>query len=281
MARSILITGCSSGIGLDTARRLHAYGWQVFATCRSAKDVAQLETEGLTSLVLDHDDSESIRDVVSEVLASTGGTLDAVFVNGAHATPGRVEDLPRDALRAIFETNLFGPLEVINAVLPAMRCANNGRGRGRVLFCSSVLGFAAMPWRGAYNATKFAMEGIADTLRLELYDTGIDVVLIQPGPIATNIRENSIPHFERWLNVDSAIEAEAYRNELMPRLYKPDTKKDRFELPPSAVTDAVVHALTAARPKARYRITTPTKFAAVLRRLFPTRLLDKVLLGKR
>ena len=196
MNRSILITGCSSGIGLDVARRLHRDGWLVFASCRHDRDVERLKSEGLISLRLDHDDSESIRTAVAEILSETNGVLDAVFVNGAYGIPGRVEDLPRDALRAIFETNLFGPIELVNTLLPAMRKAHDGRGHGRILLCSSVLGFVAMPWRGAYNATKFAMEGWADTLRLELHDTAIDVVLIQPGPISTKIRENSIPHFE-------------------------------------------------------------------------------------
>ena len=281
MTQSILITGCSSGIGLDAARTLHARGWKVFASCRQAQDVERLQAEGLTSLRLDHDDPASILEATSTVLEATGGTLDAVFANGAYAIPGRVEDLPRDALRAIFETNLFGPFDLVNAVLPAMRAANNGRGRGRILLCSSVLGFAAMPWRGAYNSTKFAMEGLADTLRLELHDTGIDVVLIQPGPIGTRIRENSIPHFERWIDLDKATEQAAYRSQLMPRLYSPGDAKDRFELPPAAVTKDVVHALESARPKARYRITKPTRFAAVIKRLVSTRVMDKILIGKR
>lgn len=280
MSQSILITGCSSGIGLDAARTLHARGWHVFASCRQQKDVERLATEGMNSLLLDHDDSDSIKEASAAVLEQTGGTLDAVFANGAYAIPGRVEDLPRDALRALFETNLFGPFELVNAVLPAMRRADGGRGRGRVVLCSSVLGFAAMPWRGAYNSTKFAMEGLADTLRLELDDTGIDVALIQPGPIGTRIRENSIPHFERWINVEASIEKEAYQSQLIPRLYTAGDSKDRFELPPAAVTKAVIHALESPHPKARYRITTPTRFAAVIKRLVSTRVMDRVLLGK-
>ena len=281
MSRSVLISGCSSGIGLDAARALHGRGWRVFASCREPADVERLRAEGLASLRLDHDDSASIREAVATVLDATGGTLDAVFVNGAHGLPARVEDLPRDALRAIFETNLFGPFELVNAALPAMRAADEGRGRGRVVFCSSVLGFAAMPWRGAYNATKFAMEGLADTLRLELDASGIDVVLVQPGPIATRIRENSIAHFERWIDVDAARERDAYRATLMPRLYEPAEHADRFELPPSAVTKAVIHALESRRPRARYRVTVPTRVGAVLKRLLPTRLFDRVLLGRR
>ena len=279
--RSILITGCSSGIGLDAARTLHARGWRVFASCRKAADVERLRADGLESLALDHDDSASIRDAVAEVLDRTGGTLDAVFANGAHGLPGRVEDLPRGALRAIFETNLFGPFELVNAVLPAMRAADGGRGRGCVVLCSSVLGFAATPWRGAYCATKFAMEGLGDALRLELADTGIEVVLIEPGPIATRIRENSIPHFERWIDVEAAREREAYRERLLPRLHEPAASPDRFELPPSAVTAALIDALERPRPRARYRITVPTRVGAALKRLLPTRAFDRLLLGRR
>lgn len=280
MTRSILITGCSSGIGLDAARALRGRGWRVFASCRKAEDVERLRAQGLDSLVLDHDEPASIRAAVETVLEGCDGALDALFVNGAHGLPARVEDLPRGALRAIFETNLFGPVELVNAVLPAMRAADGGRGRGRVVFNSSVLGFAAMPWRGAYSATKYAMEGIADTLRLELDATGIEVVLIQPGPIATRIRENSIPHFERWIEVDAAREREAYRAELVPRLYAPGEHEDRFELAPAAVTKALVHALESPRPRARYRITVPTRAGAVLKRLLPTRALDRLLLGR-
>lgn len=278
--QSLLITGCSSGIGYDAAIAMAARGWRVFASCRQQADVERLRADGLESLVLDHDDPQSIQQAVDTVLESTGGSLDAVFVNGAHGTPGRVEDLPRDALRAIFETNVFGPFELINALLPSMRAANNGKGQGRILLCSSVLGFAAMPWRGAYNATKFAMEGLADTLRLELAQTGIDVVLIQPGPIATKIRQNSIPHFERWINLDAVLDRKAYETKLIPRLYEPGETKDRFELPPTAVTETVIHALESPRPKIHYRITTPTKFAAVMKRVLTTRLMDRVLLGK-
>jgi len=168
--KSLLITGCSSGIGYDAAVTMKSRGWRVFASCRQQQDVDRLLANGMESLLLDHDDPVSIQQAIQSILDNTGGTLDAVFVNGAHGTPGRVEDLPRDALRAIFETNVFGPFELVNAVLPAMRAAADGNGRGRILLCSSVLGFAAMPWRGAYNATKFAMEGLADTLRLELDD---------------------------------------------------------------------------------------------------------------
>ena len=271
---SILITGCSSGIGLDAAITLHQRGWQVFATCRSQDDCDKLDKQGLESFVLDYADSDSIQTAVAKVRTLTDGKLDALFNNGAFAIPGRVEDLPRDALRSIFETNLFGQFELINCVLPDMR----KNGGGRIINNSSVLGFTALPFRGAYVSTKFAMEGLTDALRLELHGSNIHIALIEPGPIGTRIRENSIPHFERWINWKESAERALYESQLIPRLYEPDAKKDRFELPCSAVTDKLIHALEHSRPKPRYYVTTPTWFAGVLKRMLSTRLLDKVLL---
>ncbi|MFK8081474.1 MAG: SDR family NAD(P)-dependent oxidoreductase [Granulosicoccus sp.] len=272
---SILITGCSSGIGLDAAITLHERGWRVLATCRSESDCKSLRAKGLESFELDYASSKSIKSAVDRTLELTDGKLDALFNNGAFAIPGRVEDLPRDALRSIFETNLFGQFELINAVLPAMRLNNHGR----IINNSSVLGFSALQFRGAYVATKFAMEGLTDTLRLELSDTNIKIILIEPGPIATNIRENSIAHFERWTNWKEAANRQAYENRLMPRLYKPAIKKDRFELPCSAVTDKLIHALEHHKPRPRYYVTTPTYIFGTLKRFLSTRLLDKILIN--
>lgn len=272
--RSILITGCSSGIGLDAALTLSQRGWQVLATCRQESDCEQLRAQGLESFVLDYASSDSVQSGAQKALELSGGKLDALFNNGAYAIPGLVEDLPRDALRTLFETNFFGQFELINAVIPSMR----KNACGRIINCSSVLGFAALPFRGAYNASKFAMEGLSDTLRLELNDTPIHVCLIEPGPIATRIRENSIPHFERWIDWQSSANKQAYETQLLPRLYEPKIKKDRFELPPSTVTKKLIHALENSKPRARYYVTTPTYVAGTLKRLLSTRLLDKVLL---
>lgn len=272
--RSILMTGCSSGIGLDAARTLHARGWRVLATCRQPKDCQTLIAEGIESFVLDYASSDSVQQGAQQALELTQGRLDALFNNGAYAIPGLVEDLPREALRTLFETNLFGQFELINALIPSMR----RQGHGRIINCSSVLGFAPLPFRGAYSASKFAMEGLTDTLRLEMTDTGIQVVLIEPGPIGTRIRENSIPHFERWIDWEGSARREAYEKTLRPRLYQPSAKKDRFELPPSAVTDKLIHALENPKARPRYYVTTPTHIAGLLKRLLSTRLLDKVLL---
>ncbi len=266
--RSILMTGCSSGIGLDAARGLQARGWRVFATCRQDPDCDRLRAEGLESFVLDYADEASITAAVAEVKARTGGTLDALYNNGAFGCPGAVEDLPRAALREIFETNLFGYHDLTRQVIPMMRA----QGAGRIINCSSVLGLVGMRWRGAYVATKFAMEGLTDVMRIEMAGTGIKVILIEPGPITSDIRQKSIPHFERWIDWENSARADEYRT-LRSRLYE-SNGPDRWELPASAVTEKLIHAVESPRPRARYYVTTPTYLMGAARRILPTPLLD-------
>lgn len=272
LQRSILITGCSSGIGLCVAHGLQQSGWRVFASARQAGDVAKLQAAGLEALLLDVDQSDSIHAAVAHVAAQTGGRLDALFNNAGYGQPGAIEDVPRIALRAQFETNVFGTWELTNAVLPLMR----KQGHGRILFNSSVLGFAAMPYRGAYNASKFALEGLADTLRLELSNTGIHVVLIEPGPILSRFRANAAAQFRKYIIAENSVHRDAYAA-MQARLDKAGPAAP-FTLPPEAVLEATLHALNSSRPRARYRVTTPTKLFALAKRLLSTRLLDKLLL---
>ncbi|ARC90061.1 SDR family NAD(P)-dependent oxidoreductase [Rhodovulum sp. MB263] len=267
--KSVLITGCASGIGHDAAHALKARGWRVFATCRQAADCDRLAAEGLESFPLDYASEDSIAGALDAVLSRTGGRLDALYNNGAFACPGAVEDLPRAALREIFETNLFGVHDLTRRVIPAMRA----QGHGRIVTCSSVLGLVPLKWRGAYSATKYALEGLTDTLRLEMRDTPIRVILIEPGPITSKIRVNSIPHFERWIDWQNSARAEQYRNSLLTRLYE-DRGRDFFELPPSAVSRKLIHALESPRPKPRYFVTAPTHLMNLARRLLPTAALD-------
>jgi len=269
--RNLLITGCSSGIGLAAAQTLHGRGWRVFATCRKAEDVARLTGMGLESLRLDLDDTACIHAAVDEVLARSHGRLDALFNNGGYGQTGAVEDLSRQALRAQFETNLFGWVELTNLVIPVMR----RQGQGRIVMNSSVLGLAALPYRGAYVAAKFALEGLTDTLRLELQGSGIHVSLIEPGPIATRFRENALAHFRRHINVAASVHRAAYEAQL-ERLEKPGPAAP-FTLPPSAVVDKLIHALESRRPRARYYVTVPTHLIGHVRRLLPTRALDRLL----
>ncbi|WP_368184969.1 SDR family NAD(P)-dependent oxidoreductase [Aestuariibius sp. HNIBRBA575] len=269
MTKSVLITGCSSGIGYDAALGLQARGWRVFATVRNSADQARLTEMGLTTLILDYEKPDTIADCVALVKQQTGGTLDALFNNGAYAIPGAVEDLPRGALNAIFEANVFGYHDLTRQVIPMMRA----QGHGRIVNCSSVLGLVPMKWRGAYVATKYALEGLTDVLRLEMAGTGIKVILIEPGPITSRIRANSIPHFERWVDWEHSPRADEYRATLLKRLYE-SKGPDQFELPASAVTRKLAHALESRRPKPRYYVTTPTYLMGAARRLLPTAALD-------
>ena len=270
--KNILITGCSSGIGLDVARGLQQQGWRVFASARRAEDVARLQADGFAdALLLDVDDSASIRQALDEVLRRSGGRLEALFNNAGYGQPGAAEDISRPAMRAQFETNLFGAWELTNAVLPVMR----RQGGGRILFNSSVLGFAAMKYRGAYNASKYAMEGLCDTLRLELAGTCIHVSLIEPGPIESRFRPNALQKFLVNVDIDASAHRDSYQKQLA-RLKK-EGHAAPFTLPGTAVLAVVEKALAAPRPAARYRVTTPTKVFWYLKRLLPTRWLDWVL----
>ena len=270
--RSILITGCSSGIGLAVARGLAARGWRVFASARRPQDVERLQAEGMESVLLDLDDSTSIRAAVDEVLARTGGRLDALFNNGGFGQVGAVEDLTRDALREQFETNLFGWIELTNLIVPVMR----RQGHGRIVMNSSVLGYAAFAYRGAYNAVKFAVEGITDTLRQELHGSGIQVSLIEPGPITSRFRDNCLPHFMQHIDWQHSVHRARYEGQLA-RLRKPGPAAP-FTLGPEAVLAKLVHALERERPHARYPVTVPSIFFWWLKRLLPTRTLDWVLM---
>ena len=271
MNKSILITGCSSGIGRHVATGLQQRGYRVFATARKDEDVIMLNEAGLTTLQLDLTDPMSISNCVKKVLNETDGTLDALFNNGAYGLPGAVEDLTRDALRDQFETNVFGWIELTNRVLPVMR----RQGHGRIIQNSSVLGFAAMPYRGAYNASKFAIEGFSDTLRQELHGTGIQVSIIEPGPILSRFRANALDAFYKYIDMENSAHKEQYEN-MLARLNK-EGKAAPFTLGPEAVLAKVIHALESSRPKIRYYVTFPTWLFACLRHLLSYRQMDKVL----
>lgn len=270
--RSVLITGCSSGIGRTLALGLQARGYRVFATVRQAKDVEDLIALGLESLTLDLASSESIQQAVTEILARTQGKLYALINNGAYGQPGAVEDLSRDALRRQFETNLFGTQELTNRVLPVMRAQNEGR----IIQISSILGIIALAYRGAYTATKFALEALSDTLRLELTGSNIHIALIEPGPITSRFRDNAYQAFLANIDREHSVHRTYYQR-VEQRLG--GTKPLPFTLPPEAVLTKTLHALEARRPRIRYAVTFPTHLFAVLRRLLPARTLDRFLLS--
>jgi NAD(P)-dependent dehydrogenase (short-subunit alcohol dehydrogenase family) len=269
--KTILITGCSSGIGLHAAQGLRERGYRVFATARQPEDVDRLRAEGFEAFRLDLADSGSIRQAVAQVLETTGGELYALFNNGAYGQPGAVEDLRREVLREQFETNLFGTHELTNLLIPVMR----RQGYGRIVQNSSVLGFAAMAYRGAYNASKYALEGLSDTLRLELAGSGVYVSLVEPGPISSRFRDNAFAMYKKNIDPERSFHREKYLA-IEARLQK-EGPVVPFTLGPEAVLKKVILALEAKRPKARYYVTFPTYLFGGLKRILPDRALDWVL----
>jgi len=270
--KNILITGCSSGIGQCVAYGLKSLGYRVIASARNPVDVNRLQNEGFSTLLLDVANSESIHTAVDELKNLCNGELYAVFHNGAYGQSGAVEDLNRKTLEKQFATNVFGWIELTNALIPLLRQQPSAR----IIFNSSVLGLIALPYRGAYNASKFAIEGFADTLRLELNPTNIDVCLIEPGPVESQFRQNALIALRANVDIINSVHAKKYQKQIK-RMEKVGPSAP-FTLPADAVLKKVVHALESRRPKPRYYVTFPTYLFGTLRRILPTRWLDKVLL---
>ncbi len=265
---TILITGCSSGIGYCTAKFLQARGFRVIASARKSEDVARLISEGFETVQLDLASSDSIQQAVTTVLQMTDGKLDALFNNGAFGQPGAVEDLSREVLREQFENNFFGTHELTNLIIPVMR----KQGYGKIIYNSSVLGLVAMKYRGAYNASKFALEGLVDTLRLELKNTRIHLSLIEPGPIESKFRENAFVLYQKNINPELSFHKETYKA-MEARLQKQGPAVP-FTLPAEAVAEKVLAALQSERPRLRYYVTFPTYLFGFLKRILPAGWLD-------
>ena len=269
--KSVLITGCSSGIGLCCAEGLKEHGYRVFPTARKQEDVERLKEQGFEAFQLDISNSASIRHALDAVLDATGGKLYGLFNNAGFGQPGAVEDLQREVVREQFETNVFGTLELTNLVLPVMRRL----GEGRIIINSSILGFAAMPYRGAYNASKYALEGFADTLRLELAGSGVYVSLVEPGPIRSRFRDNAFALYQKNINPETSFHRNRYQA-MEVRLLKQGPATP-FTEGPEAVLKRVIHALESKRPQARYYVTFPTYLFGYLKRILPTSWLDELL----
>ena len=270
--KSVLITGCSSGIGLCVAEGLFKRGYRVFATARKQKDVKILLDKGMESFQLDLNDSVSIKRAVDAVLNKTGDKLFALFNNGGFGQPGAVEDLRRDVLREQFETNVFGYLELTNLILPTMR----RQGYGRIIQSSSILGFISFPFRGAYIASKHALEGLSDTLRMELRGTNIYISIIEPGPIEAKFRQNAYAKYTENIDAKSSYFHGKYK--VMEERLTKEIAPLPFTLPATAVLKKVLQALENSKPKARYYVTFPTYLFAGLKRLLPGFLLEKLLI---
>jgi len=269
--RSVLVTGCSSGIGRCVALALKERGYRVFATARKPADLVQLDQAGLEAIELHVDNPVSVAKAADQVLSASGGYIYGLFNNGAYGQPGAVEDLSWQVLEEQLRTNLLGWHELTRRIIPGMR----GRREGRIIHNSSVLGLVAMPYRGAYNCSKFALEGLADTLRLELHGSGIWVSLIEPGPISSRFRENAHAKFKQNIDAENSVHRDSYRA-MEARLAK-EGSTTGFTLPPEAVLKRVLHALESPRPRPRYAVTTPTYVFGALRRVLSTRQLDWLL----
>ena len=266
--RTILITGCSSGIGLASARALRDRGWRVFATARTQNDIERLQVdERVDAVHLDLADPQSIATCAESVLSKSGGAIDALFNNAAYGQPGAIEDVSIDALRAQFEVNLFGTHDLTRRIIPAM----HAQGHGRIVQCSSVLGILAAPYRGAYCASKFALEAISDVMRMELAGTGIHVSTIEPGPINTRFIDSSVAAAHRWIDIEGSRHHARYKVMLEALA---NGGKQTFKLEPEAVAKKLVHAVEHPRPKAHYYVTLPTYMAVVARRALPIKVID-------
>ena len=270
--KNILITGCSSGIGKNVAITLHNKGWRVFATCRSKTDCTFFTKLGIESFPLDLLKEESINCAVNLVKEKTKSQLDVLFNNGAYAIPGAIQDIPRSAMREIFEVNVFGQIDLINRCIPLMMSSDYPK----IINCSSVLGFISLPYRGLYSATKYSIEALTDALRRENYYSKIKFVLIQPGPINTDIKKKSVKHFEKWIDWKKSVHQKTYENKVIKRLYDKDYKDtfNGYELQPDEVTKILINILNSKKPKARYKITIQTKIAQIMIKLLPTNTLD-------
>ena len=273
LPRTILITGCSTGIGYAAARDLEARGWRVLATARKPDDLARLAALGVEPLELELADPASVAACADRTLSLTDGRIGALFSNAAYGQVGAVEDLTRDVLRDQFEVNVFGLHDLTRRLIPAMRA----QGAGRIVNCSSVLGLMAAPYRGAYCASKFALEGLSDAMRMELHGTGIHVSLIEPGPIRTNFLPTALAMFRARVDIAGSAHAATYQRRLAGM---EKGGKTTFKLEPEAVVRQLIRALESPRPKPRYFVTFPTYAANILKRALPTVLLDRFARGQ-
>ena len=269
--KNVLITGCSSGIGLCAANVLKKRGYRIFATARKHNDVSRLISDGFESEQLDLADSASIHKALDTILNKTDGKLYGLFNNGAYGQTGAVEDLSRDILKEQFETNFFGTHELTNLVIPVMRKQRDGR----IIQNSSVLGFVTLKYRGAYNSSKFALEGLTDTLRMELKGSGVHVILIEPGPIESQFRKNAYAAYRRNIVKHKSVHKTFY--ESIEQRLQTEGPVVPFTLGPEAVVDKVIKALESNHPRARYYVTFPTYLFGYLKRVLPVSLMDRIL----
>jgi len=268
---SVLISGCSSGIGLDTAMFLKNKGYDVIATARNDAAVYFLKQKGFKAINLDVNSSLSINEAVSKaVLMADENGIEVLINNAGYGQPGALEDLSREHFREQFETNVFGLVELTNTVLPYMREQNHGQ----IINISSVLGFVSLPFRGAYSASKYAVEAISDTYRFELADTPITVSLIEPGPIKSRFRQTCIEKTLEAIDIEKSHFKKTYKKMIKQQ---ENAKPQRFTLGGEAVAKKIVKAMNARVPKPRYQVTFPTHLMYFLKRILSSSQLEFLL----
>lgn len=268
--KSILITGCSSGIGLVAAEKLHARGYQVFATARKPDDVAMLRGKGLEAITLDVTNPDSIRHALAAVLNKTGGTLDAIFNNAGIVVPGAVADLTTEMLQQQFNTNVYGPIELIRQVLPIMR----QQGHGHIIQNSSIMGFFSMPFSGAYSASKHALEALTSSLYQELKPLNIFVSCINPGPVESKLRDHSREHYEKN-DFTNSIYAQTYKR-LETEYFKRSEGERSFLQQPDAVVKQLIKALESKHPRLHYYTSFSSHAICLLKNILPDALMAKI-----
>lgn len=271
MAKKVFISGCSTGIGLYIAQTLQEDGFQVIASCRKPEDVERLQSLGLYTLQMDVDDSGSIQAAVKQLLDYTEGQLDVLINNAGYGQAGALEDISREVMQRQFQTNVFGLHELTKLIIPVMR----KQGSGRIINISSVLGIVSLPFRGAYNASKYAVEGLSDTLRLELEPSGIWVSSIQPGPIESQFRDTVVDRSLQAVDIETSFFRKQYANMLSH--FKANKKNSKFTKGPEAVYKKVSHAIKAKRPRPSYSVTLAAHILILARRLMPARWFHRVL----
>lgn len=269
--KTILITGCSSGIGLDASITLHQHGYHVIACCRKLKDVEKLIQLGLDAVQMDVSDRDSIHHAFQDVLKKSNQRIDILINNAGYGQAGALEDICYETMVEQFATNVFGLMELTRLVIPIMRRQQ----QGRIINISSLLGFVSMPFRGAYNASKYAVEGISDTLRIELKPSGIDVITIEPGPITSQFRNNAIDHSLQKIDVNHSYFKSQYKNMLLS--FRRQKDESIFTKNPKAVTKKIIRAIESKKPRPKYRVTFPTHLFAILKRCLSVKMLDRLI----
>lgn len=268
--KSVLITGCSSGIGLVAAVTLHQRGYQVFASARKREDVITLQQKGLNALQLDVTDGGSIASALGNLLETTGGKLDAIFNNAGIVVPGAVADLTTSMLETQFKTNVYGPIELIRQVLPIM----HRQGHGRIIQNSSIMGFFSMPFSGAYSASKHALEALTSALYQELKPFNIYVSCINPGPVESKLRDHSRESYEKN-DFSKSLFTKTYQRLETEYFQRSEGERSLIQQP-DAVVKQLIKALESKHPRLHYYTSFSSRTICILKNILPDSIMARI-----